>query len=92
MLTSRPSPVRRWSAKEAAYKALGGAVPGSGGVRPAFPELVVCSDEAPGGGGGVALRLEGAARSLADKAGVTTTLLRYAHSPAIPTLVISRTG
>jgi holo-[acyl-carrier protein] synthase len=84
----------RWSAKEAAYKALGrGAAVAAlakgkhGGDhdrddsqqqqprRPEFPELVVHGD----GEGGASLVLHGAARRLADEAGVTDTHLSLSH-------------
>ena len=90
----------RWSAKEAAYKALGGgaavAALRSGShdlgstAKPAkmprlqFPELVVQSDV----GGGVSMQLLGGAQTLADKAGVVGAHLSLSHDEEYAVAVV----
>ena len=88
----------RWSAKEAAYKALGGGaavaalrrhdhcsgykVPST--PRLQFPELVVRSDA----GGGVSVELLGGARMMARAAGVVGTHLSLSHEEEYAVAVV----
>ncbi len=77
----------RWSAKEAAYKALGGGaavVALCRGSRLQFPELVVQRDVR----GGVSMHLLGAAATMADAAGVGDTHLSLSHEEEYAVAVV----
>lgn len=72
----------RFAAKEATFKALGGAV-----------GIALTDIEVEAGENGPCLRLHGAAQDLADRRGVTQLLLSLTHSvSAAAAVVVASTG
>ena len=72
----------RWAAKEAAIKALGAPE----GLR--WHDMEVVNDA----GGAPSLRLDGAARSLADARGVTRALLSLSHAAGVAVAIVVLEG